>query len=445
MNWLRTCTGLDDIQLRHLGSAEQLEERGAPRLARLAAGIGGLAVGAAIHWAAFTPLTEVARSAGQVLPSGAVRVVQHLEGGILTELDVREGDSVQQGQVLARLAGTGALSELDQLKARDAGLALKIERLKAFAENREPDFASWKDGYAALVKDQHSVFRLASEAREAQRQVLLMTVQERQSELKVLQNQRTGLERQRALANETADLRQGLVEKGLGSRLAYLDIKREVARIDGEIATNHASAQRARDQINTATQRLSELDSKLANEALAEMGAAANDLAQVQEQIKKQVDRVDRLAVVAPIGGVVKSIKQKSVGGVIAPGATFIEIVPQNEEQVVETRIQPRDIGNLQPGQPAHVRVSAFDSTRFGGIDGELTQIPASTFDEGDGKPYFKAVIRLSQGYVGPDPMRNLVTPGMTVQADIRTGTRTVLEYLAKPVRNALSVAMTER
>lgn len=443
--WLRKFAGLDEPQLRHLGSAEQLEERGAPRLARLAAGMGGLFIAAAILWAAFTPLTEMAPSTGEVIPSGAVRVVQHLEGGILAELLVREGDRVQEGQTLAQLAETGAQSELDQLRAREAGLALRIERLKAFAANREPDFAALAPGYPALVDDQRSVFKRARESRAAQRQVLLLTLQERQSELKVLHSQQAGLEQQIALAGEHAGLREGLVQKGLSSRLTFLDVKRELARLTGELAANQANARRARDQIRTATQRLAELDAKLANEALTEMGTAANELAQLQQQLKKQVDRVGRLVVTAPVGGVVKSIKLKTVGGVMAPGVTFAEIVPLGEELVAETRIQPRDIGNLRPGQPAYVRVTAFDATRFGGIDGEVTQISASTFDDGDGKPYFKAVIRLAQAHVGSDPTRNLVMPGMTVQADVRTGTRTVLEYLAKPVKSALSNALTER
>lgn len=442
---LRRFAGLDEPQLRHLGSAEQLEERGAPRLARLAAGLGGLFVVAAIVWAALTPLTEMSPSTGQVVPSGTVRVVQHLEGGILAELLVREGDQVREGQALAHLAEAGSQSELDQLAVREAGLALKIERLKAFAAEREPEFVGIAAGYPALVNDQLSIFRLARESRAAQRQVLLLTLQERQSELKVLQSQQAGIKQQIALADETAALREGLVEKGLGSRLTFLDVKREVARLNGELSANQANARRARDQIATATQRLSELDAKLANEALGEAGSAAAELAQVQEQLKKQTDKVARLAVQAPVAGTVKSIKQRSIGAVIAPGGTFAEIVPHGEELVAETRIQPRDIGNLRPGQPAYVRVSAFDATRFGGIEGEVRQISASTFDDGDGKPYYKAVIRLAQVHVGADPARNAVKPGMTVQADVRTGTRTVLEYLAKPVKSALSNALTER
>jgi HlyD family secretion protein/adhesin transport system membrane fusion protein len=374
-----------------------------------------------------------------------VRVVQHLEGGILAELLVREGDKVEDGQVLALLAEAGAQSELDQLKARAAALALKAERLKAFAENREPAFDPTVEASPQLTADQLAIFKLARDSRAAQRGVLLLTIEERESDLKVLQSQHAGLKQQIALASETTGLREGLVEKGLSSRLTYLDVKRELARLNGELAADQASAKRARDQIATAKQRLTELDAKLANEALTEMGVAASELAQVQEQLKKQADRVARLAVIAPVDGVIKSLKVKTIGGVVAPGQGFAEIVPMGEELVAETRIQPKDIGNLKSGQPAYVRVSAFDATRFGGIDGEVKQISASTFDDGDGKPYFKAVIRLDKRHVGEDPKRNLVMPGMTVQADVRTGSRTVLEYLAKPVKSAMANAMRER
>jgi membrane fusion protein, adhesin transport system len=260
----------------------------------------------------------------------------------------------------------------------------------------------------------------------------------------VLLSQQAGLKQQIEFATETTGLREGLVEKGLSSRLTLLDQKRELARLTGDLAANQGNAKRARDQIATAKQRLAELDAKLANEALGETGAAAAELAQTQEQMKKQADRVARLAVLAPAGGVVKSLKLKTLGGVVTPGQAFAEIVPVGEELVAETRIQPKDIGNLKPGQPAYVRVTAFDATRFGGIEGEVRHISASTFDDGDGKPYFKAVIRLDKGFVGHDPARNLVMPGMTVQADVRTGSRTVLEYLAKPVKSAMANAMRE-
>jgi membrane fusion protein, adhesin transport system len=444
MRLWRRLAGLDEPQLRYLGSAEQLEERGAPRLARLAAGVGGLFVVAAVGWAAVTSVTEVAPSIGQVIPAGAVRVVQHLEGGILAELLVREGDRVAEGQVLATLVETGVQSDYDQLKAREVGLALKVERLRAFAEDREPSFEDAR-AYPALAIDQLAIFRLARDSRAAQRRGQLLTIQERESELRVLLSQQAGLKQQIALASETTGLREGLVEKGLSSRLTYLDVKRELARLTGELAANQANARRARDQIATATQRLTELDTKLANDAITEMGAAAGELAQVREQLKKQTDRVARLAVTAPVGGVVKAIKVKTLGGVVPPGQAFAEIVPVGEELVAETRIQPKDVGNLRAGQPAYVRVTAFDATRFGGIDGEVQHISASTFDDGDGKPYYKAIIRLAKVHVGGDPARNIVMPGMTVQADVRTGSRTVLEYLAKPVKSALANAMHER
>lgn len=437
--------GLDESQLRHLGSAEQLEERGAPRLARLAAALCAAFVVGIIAWSAITPLSEMSPSTGQVVPAGAVRVVQHLEGGILAELLVREGDIVQEGQPLANLAEAGSQSDYAQLAVREAGLNMKIERLKAFASEREPQFGNLPQGYPDLLRDQLTILTLAQASRAARRRVLQLTLHERQSELKLLHSQEAGIKQQIALAEEAAALREILVEKGLSSRLNFLDVKREIARIRGDLATNVANAQRTQDQISTATQRLAELDYKLAYEALSEMGTAAAELAQVQEQLKKQSDRVSRLAVLAPVAGSVKVIKQRTVGAVIAPGATFAEIVPKGEELVAETRIQPRDIGNLRTGQLAYLRVSAFDATRFGGIDGVVRQISASTLDDGDGKPYYKAVIELARTYVGTDPDRNQILPGMTVQVDVHTGTRTVLEYMAKPVKSAISGAFTER
>ena len=442
---LRRTAGVDERQLRLLGTAEQLEETGAPRLARLGAGLGGAFIAGAILWAAVTPVTETAPSQGQVTPAGAVRIVQHLEGGILAELLVREGDRVAEGQAIARLAEAGSRAELDQLKVHEAGLALKAERLAAFAESRKASFGATGVRYPMMAADQLAILREARELRDQQRQVLKLTMTEREAELKVLQRQIDGLQQQIALAAKNAELREGLVEKGLSSRLALLDVKREVARLRGELAAAQGNAGRARDQIATARQRLRELEARLASDALNEMGGVNAELAQVREQLRKQADRVDRLLITAPVAGIVKSLRIKTENGVIAPGSAVAEIVPLGEELIAETRILPKDVGNLTPGQPAFVKVTAFDSTRFGGLEGELVGVSASTFDDGDGKPYYKAVIRLPRGYVGHDPNRNLVLPGMTVSADIRTGSRTVLEYLAKPVKNALAGAMGER
>jgi adhesin transport system membrane fusion protein len=433
-------------QLRYIGQAEMLEEGAASRFASWVAILGGLGVFCAIGWAASVQVAETAQSAGQIMPAGAIRAVQHLEGGIVAELIVREGDLVKAGSPILKFAEALTLTEFDQLRAREAGIDLRVERLKAFIEHRGPDFTRVGSTYTEMIADQTNMLRAQEDARTSQLQVLSGTLTERQAEWHQIDSQLSHLREQLALASETVEARNGLVERGLASRMLLLDNKREQARLSGELVSLEANAQRALDAVSTARNRLVETQAKLGADASNEMNQAVAELAQVHEMVRKQQDRVDRLVVLAPVDGIVKSLKVKTVGGVVQPGALIAEIVPVGEELVAEVKINPRDVGHLRPGLPAYVKVQTFDASRYGGIEGTLRQLSASTFEDGEGKPpYYKAVIALSRNYAGSDPAQNHIMPGMAVQVDIRTGTRTVLQYLIKPVNAALTSALNER
>jgi adhesin transport system membrane fusion protein len=174
------------------------------------------------------------------------------------------------------------------------------------------------------------------------------------------------------------------------------------------------------------------------------MGNVTGEIAQVKESITKLQDRVNRLQIKAPVSGIVKGLKTNTLKGIIQPGEEIMQIVPENAMEI-EAQIQPKDIGNTQIGQDVTVKVSAYEFSRFGGVDGKLHAISATTFIDENKKPYYKAFITLSQLYVGKDPKKNHVSVGMTVQADIHTGQKTVLQYLVKPVYNAVKTSFRER
>jgi HlyD family secretion protein/adhesin transport system membrane fusion protein len=433
-------------QLRYIGQAELLEEGAASRFAGWIAVLGGIGVICAVAWAAWVQVAETTQSSGQVLPAGAIRAVQHLEGGIVSDLVVQEGDLVKAGSPILKFAEAQTLAEFDQLRAREAGLLLRVERLKAFVERRQPDFSQVGVAYRDLAADQLNMFRAQEDARISEIQVLNGTLAERQAEWRQIDSQLADLRAELGYATETVSARDQLVAKGLASRMLLLDNQREQSRLAGELASLEANSQRAQDAVATARTRLVEAQAKLDADASNEMNTAAAELAQVREMVRKQQDRVDRLVVTAPVDGIVKSLKVKTVGGVVQPGALIAEIVPVSEELVAEVKVNTRDVGHLRPGLPVFVRVQAFDTSRYGGIEGTLKQVSASTFEDGEGKPpYYKAIVTLSRAYVGSDRTQNQIMPGMALQADIRTGTRSVLQYLIKPVNAALSSAFNER
>lgn len=241
-------------------------------------------------------------------------------------------------------------------------------------------------------------------------------------------------------------LREELYKKGLTSKIIYLDAKREVNDARGELANLIVERQRTTEELSESRTKLSELDTDSREDALTQMGVATNELAQINESLSQLFDRVRRLQILSPVHGIVKGMQVHTVGGVIPAGAAIMEVVPLEDELIVETKITTRDVGHVEIGQPVTVKVTTYDFARYGGISGELGDVSATTFvDEATGDPYYRGIVKMDRGYVGFDPEQNRVLPGMTVQADIKTGRKTLLEYLLKPVVSSVKTAFRER
>lgn len=432
-------------QTRFLAQSVVLEEIGPPRVLGAIVLLLGLSIAAFLAWAAVTPLSQRVTSSGQVIPSGAVMAVQHWEGGIVGEILTREGALVDAGAVLVRLDPAGAESDLQERETRIAALDLQAERLRAFAEGRTPDFGAVDPRYAALLADQQKILILQEQQRDSQRDVLRHQLSQRRSELAVLANQEKTFAEQVRILDEVVTMRRELHEKGLNSKVVYLGTLQQLVTAKGELARVRADTARVRQAIAEAGSKLAQIDAELRSTAMQQMGQVTAELAQLRQAAEKSRDRVERLHIRAPVRGIVKSLVPNTLGGVIAPGSQVAEIVPLDEALVVEARIDPRDIGQLRPGQQVTVKLSSYDFYRFGAVDGVLDRLSASTFQDKDGSVYYKATINLKRAYVGDDPSRNLILPGMTVEADVNTGERTVLEYLLKPVYVSFSEAFGER
>ncbi len=421
-----------------------LEESGPPRLlTQMTQAISLLIVGL-IAWAAVAEIQETALAQGQVVPAGSVLQVQHLEGGIVADILVEDGDIVDRGQLLIRLQSASAQAGLEQLRAREVGLALRAERLRAFVVGRAPDFAMSGD-HPELAADQQAILDMQTEARASQRKVLQARIDQKRAQAASLVGQRKSLERQVEILEEELGMRSELLEKGLVSRVVYLETERTLHGTRGELAAVVGEAAKTLAAIREAEESLDETDLGLRNDALKEMGEVTGELAQIHEQLAKLEDRVTLLAIVAPEAGIVKGLMAKTVGGVIPAGETVMEIVPFDETLVAEVRISPRDVGHLQVGQEADVKVSTYDVARFGSIEGRLQQISASTFQDEQGDPYYRGIIALASDYVGNDPEANLILPGMVVDVAINTGSKSVMQYLLKPVYRGFNGAFSER
>ena len=346
---------------------------------------------------------------------------------------------------MVRLDPAAALAELDQTRARHASLQLQAERLEALAAGRKPNFSPAGDGYKELAADQLAIYEGSVNAAASRRTVLLDQRDQKRAELAIFDEQIKTSKSNIEILEEEYKLREDLVKEGLSAKGVFLSLKRELNQTKGDLAKLINQRAQAKQELAEVKSRLAELATDQRETTLAEAGVLGGELAQVRDIIRRLEDRVRRLDVRAPVRGIVKGLQVHTVGGVLPPGGTLLEIVPLGKKLIVETRIATRDVGHVSLGQPVTVKVDSFDFTTYGVITGELKDISATTFLDENGNPYYKGIIALDQDYVGSNPDLNNVAPGMTVLADIHTGTKTLLEYLLKPIYTSINPAFRER
>lgn len=432
-------------QTRYLAHSLVLEEAGPPRITAISLIVISALVFFAILWAGLTRINETAVTEGQVITAESVHNVQHLEGGIIGKIHVKDGDMVNIDQVLVSLAPQATLAELEQSKARQTALRLRAARLRSFAISGEDVGLSSVTRDNQLLEDQIAILKLQQEAKDKQEQVLHTRKIQRNAERAVLKEQEKTLREQIAFVEEELKMQGDLLSKGLISKVVFLQTKREISSLKGQLAEIQGNIARATAAIAEAETALLELDARLRNEALEEMGEISAELAQINEAIKKLTDKTERLEIRSPVKGVVKGLEVNTVGTVITPGQKLMEIVPTEGSIVVETKIQPKDIGNISPGQDVTIKVTSYDFARFGSLDGILEKVSATTFTDEEGNFFYKGIIHLEKNYVGPDPSKNVILPGMIVQADIIVGSKTLLQYLLKPIYRSLQSSFREK
>jgi membrane fusion protein, adhesin transport system len=441
----KASTPISASQLRFLGHAHELEESGPPRVASTVILAISTLLAASVGWAAMTPIHRVAVAPGQVLPTGSIAPVQHLEGGIVAKVLVEDGAIVEADQAIIEMESATAVAELRALKAREHALQVQQARLVAFVNGSElRGSLSNEEGSSTFVSTQLSLLEAQRESKDQQRAILERQLTSKRSEHRTLQDQIVLAKRQAALAVQEREARRELFEKGLTTRAAYIESQRADNRSQSDLAALEGQLERAAEAILEAEARLRELDARLANEAELEIGRISAELLEVRESLAKLRDRATRLVVKAPIAGRVKDLKASSAGSVVSPGSVVAEIVPQDQPLRVEARISPRDIGHVRPGQQVAVKVESFSFSTYGAIPGRLERIAASTSADPDGMLYYKSVILLDRAYVGAEPHTRRLTSGMTVQADIVTGERSVLQHLVAPVQTAPARALRE-
>lgn len=431
-------------QLRYLAQSIRLKEAASPRLVRATMTVTSLSILAFLGWAAVTDVHEIAHTPGDVVPSGYQQVVQHLEGGMVSEILVHEGEEVAAGQVLMRLDGTAAEADLRRLEDRALILGMQEERLRAFLEKREPRFSEAAKARPDLLRDQEAFFAGMSDAKKKEMSVINEQIAQKKQTIGMLAADLDMARSNLAIAEDLYARRSELHRKGLVPEVKLMETEQNRNQLRGQIRNISAQIAVARSAIAEYQNRLASLSADNVDTSNQKLDAVIAAMQENEETIKKLKDRVARLDIKSPVRGVVKGLAVNTIGSVVQPGQVLMEIVPMDAPLVVDLKIPPRYIGHVKPGQDVQVKFSSFDFSRYGSVAGRLDFISAATFNGQNGERYYQGRVRLARDYVGNDE-KNVIMPGMTVMADVITGRKTILEYLLKPIRNALSTAFTER
>lgn len=439
-------TTLGRRQRNLLSESALIEEELLPDFVRPMLIFSALALAAFVLWAGMTQIKEVARAPGEILPVNKIKVVQHLDGGVVTEIPVEERMLVQEGQVLLRMDGSQALAELHQMEARQVALRLRAERLSAFAEGRKAKLDVFSGSHPDLLANQQQIYQTQVATRSSTVSILDHQIQQRTERLSQLGSALASAKEQLGLTTELSTMREDLGARRLVNRTVLLETRRAKVTASGEVDRLNQEILVSRQELAEIRSRRADTLNQLRRDALNEMGAVRAESAEVEESLKRLRAKVDRLIVRAPHRGLIQDLKVQTVGQVVQPGALLMQVVPDDAPLEAEVRIAPRDIGHIRVGQPVNLRVSSFEYTRFGYAAGTLKRMSASSVvDPQSNQLFYRGWVTLTNPYVGNTPGQFMVQPGMSLEADIITGQKTLLTYLIKPVADAFSSAFRER
>lgn len=433
----------DDALL--LNRAVQLEETNPPRILELSVRAIFALVTVFVIWASVASFAEKAIAPGEIMPNTLVTPVQYAEGGIIRTVEVFEGQEIKAGDVLMRMDETQILSELNAIAARLASQRAERERLLALVEDRDPSFEELAGAFPEIVGSEQRTYAISLANWSAQRDAVDAQVRARLAQVNGLQDEIVAREQESTALRETVQIREELEETGAGARLPRLEAQRVLADAEAELAgrrTDLASAEASLAEARANRLELEERLKKDAFETISRLNGVIEESINMREGLD---DRLQRTVVTAMTDGVVTGLGEKKSNTVVESGQLLLNIVPVQDKLIAEVRVSPRDVGHVKLGMPVLLRVDTYKYGQYGGIDGSVVRVSADTFKDDQGEAYFKTWVELEKNFVGVDPEVNRIAPGMTVTADIKTGEKSLLAYLARPVRNSLQVAFSER
>lgn len=398
-------------------------------------------------WAWKSSLAVVSVAEGEVVPASQVKTIQHLEGGIVREIKVREGDRVKTGQSMIVLESTASGADVGELRTRIAGLQIEIARLEAAASNaHKPEFpAKLKKSHPHLISEAIQLFdsrktRLNDEF-ASQQAIISQRQQDIQEITARIKNQRNSLK----LQKEQIAISEDLLKEQLTNRYKHLDLLKEVTRLTGAIEQDKVALQRAGSALKQARANRDSIRSKFAEDARSKLDTARRQLEEFTPRLAKFEDSLKRTILRSPVDGVVKTLHVVTIGGVVRAGDPVVDVVPAGDRLIIEAKLKTQDIGYVRAEQSARITLASSDAMRFDNLEGKVLAVSPDTITGQDGQPYYKVRIETARNHFRRGTNRYDLFPGMQVLTSIHTGERTVMEYILDPFLNAGDTALRER
>ncbi|HJO71834.1 MAG TPA: HlyD family type I secretion periplasmic adaptor subunit [Rhodospirillales bacterium] len=398
-------------------------------------------------WAHLGKIDIVSSAMGEVVPSSQVKSVQNLEGGIVRQFLVREGDRVKGGQPLVILESTASGADVQELEVRIASHKVDIARLEAELANAPvPKFSDDLIlGHLDLVQQAHEMFKTRRSRAKNELAGYRELANQRQQEIGEI-SARLANERERLkLLGEQISISEDLLKSYLTNRMLHLNLLKEASDLKGRIGEDGAALKRAEAAFSEAKVNIETFSDTVQEQVRKDLELKSRALEELSNRLEKFADSLQRRVLRSPVDGVVKTLYVYTVGGVVQPGATVVDVVPGTDRLVIEAKLSPQDIGYVHAGQTATVRLASSDAARFGNLDGEVVQVSPDTLETAEGIPYYKVRITTAHDYFEIKDERYRLVPGVQVMCNILTGQRSVLQYLSDPFLGSFQQAFSER
>lgn len=401
----------------------------------------------ALAWMSFASLDIAVHAIGTVIPSSRVQNIQSMEGGIIRDIAVHEGQQVKRGDLLAYVENLQYNADLGEGQQNQWAAQASIERLRSELAGRAPVFSEELVSKSPeLITEQRNLLISRRREMETALETIRNQIAQRQEELAEARSRVQSLTALLASARETLSMEERLQAQSAGARADFLAAQREVTRIQGDLDASLIAVPRVQAALSEARSRLAEVESKYRAETHRELTDLESKSAAMAEQLTGRLDRVQRRELRSPMDGVVNRVLINTVGGVAKAGETIMELVPVQDTLLISARVKPSDIAFIHHGQKAIVRITAYDPSIFGTLDGKVVRVGAdAVVDAEKKKSYFEVTLETQRNYLGKPEERLIISPGMPADASIQTGKRTFMEYLLKPVIKTFDKALRER